>query len=72
MPKLVILDEPLNGLDFESVKKVLSILERMAAKGCGFLMISHNEEIFESYVDGDCVYHLREERGPGLRCASSV
>lgn len=65
MPSLVILDEPLNGLDFESVKKVLSILERMAGKGCGFLMISHNEEIFESYVDGDSVYHLKEDRRPG-------
>ncbi|MEO6098639.1 MAG: ABC transporter ATP-binding protein, partial [Fibrobacteria bacterium] len=59
-PPLVILDEPLNGLDFESIKKVLSMLERMAAKGCGFLMISHNEEIFESYVDGGNIYHLKE------------
>ena len=59
-PPLVILDEPLNGLDFESIKKVLSMLERMAAKGCGFLMISHNEEIFESYVDSDNIYHLKQ------------
>lgn len=59
-PPLVILDEPLNGLDFESIKKVLSILERMAAKGCGFLMISHNEEIFGSYVASDNIYHLKE------------
>lgn len=59
-PPLVILDEPLNGLDFESIKKVLSLLERMAAKGCGFLMISHNEEIFGSYIDSGNIYHLRE------------
>jgi len=55
---LIILDEPLNGLDFTSVKKVLSLLDVKRADGSALLMISHNEEIFEHFVDEDHIYYL--------------
>lgn len=55
---LIILDEPLNGLDFNSIKKILAILEKKRMEGKGLLMISHNEEIFDSVVDEDHVYYL--------------
>ena len=45
---LVILDEPLNGLDFTSVKRVLALLEQKRREGAALLMISHNEEIFDA------------------------
>jgi peptide/nickel transport system ATP-binding protein len=64
---LLILDEPLNGLDFLSVKKVLSILEKKRSEGSALLMISHNEEIFDHFVGRDHVYYLAEshsERNP--------
>lgn len=57
---LVILDEPLNGLDFESVKKVLKLLENKLAEGVSLLMISHNEEIFEHFVAPENIYYLKE------------
>ena len=57
---LLILDEPLNGLDFLSVKKVLSILDNRRKKGAALLMISHNEEIFDHFVDPRHVYYLAE------------
>lgn len=57
---LLILDEPLNGLDFLSVKKVLSILEQRRSRGIAMLMISHNEEIFDHFVDSENVYYLAE------------
>jgi ABC-type glutathione transport system ATPase component len=57
---LIILDEPLNGLDFISIKKVLAILEKKRSEGCAFLMISHNEEIFENFVDQSRIYYLAE------------
>ncbi len=57
---LIILDEPLNGLDFISIKKVLAILEKKRSEGCAFLMISHNEEIFENFVDKSRIYYLAE------------
>jgi ABC-type glutathione transport system ATPase component len=58
---LIILDEPLNGLDFVSVKKVMSLLEQKLKQGSALLMISHNEEIFDHFVDKKNVYYLAEE-----------
>jgi peptide/nickel transport system ATP-binding protein len=55
---LVILDEPLNGLDFISIKKVLAMIEHRRAQGSAFLMISHNEEIFDSVVDEGGIFYL--------------
>lgn len=55
---LVILDEPLNGLDFLSVKRVLALLNRKRAQGSALLMISHNEEIFEHCVGREHIYYL--------------
>ena len=55
---LIVLDEPLNGLDFTSVKKVLSLLDEKRAKGSALLMISHNEEIFEHFIDEKNIYYL--------------
>ena len=59
-PQLIILDEPLNGLDFNSVKKVLSLLDEKRSKGSAFLMISHNEEIFDHFIDRENIYYLAE------------
>ena len=55
---LIILDEPLNGLDFVSIKKVFDILEKKRKNGSALLLISHNEEIFNSIVDREHVYYL--------------
>jgi ABC-type glutathione transport system ATPase component len=57
---LVILDEPLNGLDFKSVRKVLDMLDLKRNQGTALLMISHNEEIFDALVDSTSVYFLAE------------
>ncbi len=59
-PQLIILDEPLNGLDFNSVKKVLELLEQKRSEGNAMLMISHNEEIFEHFVKKENIYYLAE------------
>jgi peptide/nickel transport system ATP-binding protein len=55
---LIILDEPLNGLDFQSIRKIMSILQEKQQEGKGLLLISHNEEIFEHIVPGQNVYYL--------------
>ncbi|MBD3418948.1 MAG: ATP-binding cassette domain-containing protein [Chitinivibrionales bacterium] len=57
---LIILDEPLNGLDFASIRKVLSLLEQKRRSGKALLMISHNEEIFDTIVGPEHVVYLRE------------
>jgi peptide/nickel transport system ATP-binding protein len=55
---ILILDEPLNGLDFASSVKVLSKIEDRLRKGMSVLVISHNEEIFDSLAVPENVYHL--------------
>lgn len=55
---LVVLDEPLNGLDFENVRKVLALLQEKQRQGTAFLLISHNEEIFDRFVPKERVYYL--------------
>jgi peptide/nickel transport system ATP-binding protein len=57
---VVILDEPLNALDFESMGRVLDMVEERRKNGGGVLLISHNEDIFDAMIPGDRVYHLRE------------
>jgi ABC-type multidrug transport system ATPase subunit len=56
---LLILDEPFNGLDFESTVKVLSLLRTKQEEGKGILLISHNEEIFDTAIPEEHVYYLR-------------
>ena len=58
--ELLILDEPLNGLDFVSIKKMIDLLLTKQEEGKGILLISHNEEIFDSLGTADRVY-LRAE-----------
>ncbi len=58
---LLILDEPFNGLDLESIQKVIALLQEKLRKGVAILMISHNEEIVESIVPPAGIYHLHAE-----------
>lgn len=55
---LLILDEPLNGLDFLSIQKVIAALQEKQREGKAILMISHNEEIFDAIVPRENVYYL--------------
>lgn len=59
---ILILDEPLNGLDFESAGKVISLIQRKQEAGKGILLISHNEEIFDRLVTRENVYYLMAEK----------
>ncbi len=55
---IVILDEPLNGLDFISIKKVIDKLQQKQKEGKAILMVSHNEEIFDAIIPPENVYYL--------------
>ncbi|HEX8403690.1 MAG TPA: ABC transporter ATP-binding protein [Duganella sp.] len=41
-PTLVLLDEPTNGLDEAGVQQLEAVILSMAAKGCGFVICSHD------------------------------
>ena len=60
---ILILDEPLNGLDFDSCTRVIGMLRRKMDAGVGLLVISHNEELFD-VLAGTNIYYLQyRERG---------
>jgi len=55
---IIILDEPLNGLDFNSMRKIIEILLGKKAEGKGILLISHNEDIFDQLIPEERRYFL--------------
>ena len=55
---LLILDEPLNGLDFNSIQKIINLIIERRNTGTGILIISHNEEIMETIVSKESTYYL--------------
>ena len=59
---IVILDEPLNGLDFDTLQNVLAILQDRQRQGKSYLLISHNEEIIDRIVPHDRIYYLNWKR----------
>jgi peptide/nickel transport system ATP-binding protein len=59
---ILILDEPLNGLDFITLQKVMNILQERQNQGKSYLLISHNEEIIDRFVPSNRVYYLFWER----------
>ena len=57
--ELLIMDEPLNGLDLKSAHKVIEKIKQHQAAGKAVLLISHNEEIFDRIVKQENVYYLK-------------
>jgi peptide/nickel transport system ATP-binding protein len=62
---ILILDEPLNGLDFDSCTRVLALLREKQQAGAGMLLISHNEEMFDAIIPDENIYFLQSQ--PALR-----
>jgi len=56
---LLIMDEPLNGLDLKSSHKVLFKIKQHQSAGKAVLLISHNEDIFDRIVKPQNVYYLK-------------
>lgn len=50
-PKLVILDEPMNGLDPEAVKQLRDYIRQLASEGTSFLISSHILSELEKLAD---------------------
>ena len=55
---ILILDEPLNGLDFNAIKIVMNLIVQKTKEGKGIFIISHNEEIFDLLVSEVNIYYL--------------
>ncbi len=48
--KVTILDEPLNGMDLESVKRTILLLQNHIKNGNSIILISHNEDVFDKII----------------------
>lgn len=59
-PKLIILDEPLNGLDPSSVMKVRTILKELYRRGSTILFSSHNLDEIDRLTDNILFLHEGE------------
>lgn len=57
-PELILLDEPMNGLDEDSVQNVYNLINAEKQRGATILLTSHNKIDIESLCDQ--VYKLRE------------
>ena len=53
-PKLLILDEPLNGLDKHGVAEMRTLIKRLKAKGKTILLASHNQADIDELCDTVC------------------
>ena len=50
-PSVIILDEPMNGLDNEGVEEMRKLFLELKAEGKTFLIVSHNREDIETLCD---------------------
>jgi branched-chain amino acid transport system ATP-binding protein len=50
-PKLLLLDEPLSGLNFEEIEMLVSIIRSIASSAIGVLIVEHNMEVIMSVAD---------------------
>lgn len=56
---LLILDEPVSGMDFNSIKEVMNLIVKYKSSNKGILLISHNEDIFSKLISEESVYFLK-------------
>ena len=56
---ILILDEPINGMDLHSIKSFIKLLEKKRKEGKAILLISHNEEIFDAIVHPRDIVYLK-------------
>lgn len=54
-PKLLILDEPTNGLDPEGIKELKMLLVKLANRGMGIIVSSHILRELESFCNKICI-----------------
>lgn len=59
-PEILLLDEPMNGLDRKSVELVRNLIKKTADAGAVVLLSSHNQEDIDTLCD--VVYHMEDGR----------
>src|SRR5262245_38092729 len=68
-PPLVLLDEPLTGLDPHAVRALKDLLRERAARGLGVLVSTHLLEVAERLCDRVVILHRGRKRAEGTPAA---
>lgn len=55
---VVILDEPFSGVDFRTMQRILAWIEARRRAGQCFIVISHQEEVFDALIPPEHVYRI--------------
>jgi ABC-2 type transport system ATP-binding protein len=58
--KLILLDEPMNALDEESVEKMRELFKKLASEGATIVIASHNKEDIRTLCNK--VYKIKNQR----------
>ncbi|MCF8305927.1 MAG: ATP-binding cassette domain-containing protein [Ignavibacteriales bacterium] len=61
--EILILDEPVAGMDLISIKKVINLMLLLRSKGSSIILISHNEDIFDRIIPEENIYYITETKG---------
>ena len=69
---ILILDEPLNGLDLKSADLVIKKIQERQRDGKAILIISHNEDIMEKIIPGENIFYLEAGSGASKKDGGSV
>lgn len=48
-PKLLLCDEITSALDYQAATKVMSVLQELNSEGMGIVLVSHDDELLQSY-----------------------
>ena len=64
-PRVIILDEPLTGLDPRGIRNIKESIRRRAAAGTAFLLSSHLLELVEALCDRVLILHHGRKMGLG-------
>jgi molybdate transport system ATP-binding protein len=66
-PKLLLLDEPLSGLDAASRKQMADVIQRLAEAGTPFIMVTHHAEDRVAAINKVMVLEKGKQRFCGSR-----
>ncbi len=65
-PKIVLLDEALDGLDVATREWMFQFLENLTARGVHFMMASHHHEDFPAFLNADLHFENGRISGDGV------
>ncbi|MGO1392074.1 metal ABC transporter ATP-binding protein [Agrococcus casei] len=71
-PKLMLLDEPFNGLDAPSREQLIAIVRRLKARGVGFLITTHDIDLARQVTERTLLLNQKQIDFDETECALTL